>query len=67
MMVALRPQVLLLDEVTSACDGEATALVEALVAQAAVGAVWITHDTAQASRVATRIVEFQLVACDALC
>jgi len=53
--------------VTSACDGEATALVEALVAQAAVGAVWITHDTAQASRVATRIVEFQLVACDALC
>ena len=48
---------------TSACDGEATAL----VAQAAGGAVWITHDTAQASRVATRIVEFQLVACDALC
>lgn len=53
----LRPRVLLLDEPTSGLDPAATEAVEGQVAaQLAVGAsaVWVTHDAAQAARVARR-------------
>jgi len=55
--LGLRPRVLLLDEPTSGLDPEAGAAVEALVADhLALGnsAIWVTHDAAQASRVAAR-------------
>lgn len=53
----LRPRVLLLDEPTSGLDSEAAAAVERQVArQLADGAsaIWVTHDAAQANRVARR-------------
>ncbi len=46
------PRVLLLDEPTSALDDEATAAIEADLADRTV--VWVTHDKAQARRVGTR-------------
>ncbi len=55
MAVAGAPDVLLLDEPTSALDPEATAAVEASLAGRP--CVWVTHDPAQAARVADRIVE----------
>ena len=58
LALALRPTVLLLDEPTSACDAEAALAVERLVAQSAAGAVvWVTHDPAQAERVAQATLE----------
>jgi phosphate-transporting ATPase len=56
-MLAGAPRVLLLDEPTSALDSSGTAAVEARVArQRDIGCavVWVTHDNAQAGRVATR-------------
>ncbi len=53
----LRPRVLLLDEPTSGVDPDAAARVEKLIAAhlaAGAGALWITHDAAQARRVAQR-------------
>lgn len=53
----LHPRVLLLDEPTSGLDPAATAAVEGQVGAqlaAGVGAVWVTHDAAQAARVARR-------------
>lgn len=53
----LEPDVLLLDEPTSGLDDAATAAVEALIQERlATGAcaLWVTHDTAQAKRVAGR-------------
>jgi len=49
------PEVLLLDEPTSALDDEATAAVEATLSGRT--AVWVTHDAAQADRVATNVLE----------
>ena len=52
------PAVLLLDEPTSALDATATAAVEALIAERVSGGlsvIWVTHDAAQASRVAKRM------------
>ncbi len=55
--LATQPKVLLLDEPTGALDDETTAAVEAVlldrIAQGA-AALWVTHDTAQAARVASR-------------
>jgi putative ABC transport system ATP-binding protein len=51
------PQVLLLDEPTAALDAAAVAAVEALVAERIAGGlsvIWVTHDAAQAARVAKR-------------
>ena len=51
------PQVLLLDEPTAALDATAVAAVEALIAERIAGglsAIWVTHDAAQAARVAKR-------------
>lgn len=52
------PAVLLLDEPTAALDATATAAVEALIAECVSGGlsvIWVTHDAAQASRVAKRM------------
>ena len=51
------PSVLLLDEPTSALDEAATAAVETLLLarlRTGVGALWVTHDAAQARRLAQR-------------
>lgn len=59
--LALEPEVLLLDEPTSALDDRTRTGVEAtlarLVDQLGVSAVIVTHDRAQAARLATRTVE----------
>ncbi|MDX1656540.1 MAG: ABC transporter ATP-binding protein [Candidatus Competibacteraceae bacterium] len=55
--LALQPRLLLLDEPTSGLDGDSRARVECLVHQALAGgsgALWVTHDTDQARRVARR-------------
>ncbi len=54
--LVLQPRVLLLDEPTSGLDSEATAAVEQLIEerlQNGVGVLWVTHDPAQARRVAS--------------
>ena len=52
------PEVLLLDEPTSGLDAEANAAVESIIGQIrrerGTGVVWVTHDGAQAARVATK-------------
>ena len=51
------PRVLLLDEPTSGLDGDASGQVEALLQErleAGASALWVTHDEAQAGRVARR-------------
>ena len=56
--LALHSRVLLLDEPTSALDPGATAIVETIVAErrsAGTGVVWVSHDVAQARRVASRL------------
>lgn len=59
--LALRPEVLLLDEPTSALDDRARVAIEAtldeLRARLEVSLVLVTHDRAQAGRLADRIVE----------
>ena len=61
--LALEPEVLLLDEPTSALDEEARAGVEAtlamLVRELGVSAVVVTHDRAQAERLASRTIELE--------
>ncbi len=52
--LAAEPRVLLLDEPTSALDGEAASAVEAELA--AWTKIWVTHDVAQAERVADRVI-----------
>eukprot|EP00967_Tisochrysis_lutea_P145947 scaffold274705_cov36-Tisochrysis_lutea.AAC.2 len=52
VLLALRPEVLLLDEPTSGCDAAAALAVEKLVASSGVAAIWISHDAAQLARVA---------------
>lgn len=52
-----QPRVLLLDEPTSGLDSEATLAVERLIVerlQAGISVLWVTHDAAQARRVACR-------------
>lgn len=56
----LRPRVLLLDEPTSGLDPDSVDDVERLVGsqvEAGGGAIWVTHDVAQAKRIAHRCLE----------
>ncbi len=55
--LATNPDVLLLDEPTSALDATAAAAVEASIACRA--ALWVTHDAAQAARVAGRTLKLE--------
>ncbi len=58
--VILEPDVLLLDEPTSGLDDEATAAVERLVGEKlghGAGALWVSHDAAQARRLARRCLD----------
>ena len=63
VLLALRPSVVLLDEPTSACDTEAALLVERMLAEVAgttsAAVVWVTHDPAQAERVANATLELR--------
>ncbi|OIQ90901.1 putative iron export ATP-binding protein FetA [mine drainage metagenome] len=55
--LAVGPEVLMLDEPTSALDQASVAVVEALVAEKraqGLAVLWVTHDPAQAARVARR-------------
>lgn len=55
-----QPQVLLLDEPTSAVDSEAVGVIERAVRDLAadgVPALWVTHDSAQVERAADRVLQ----------
>lgn len=59
-VLLLEPRVYLLDEPTSGLDETATAAVEAVLAErlaAGAAALWVSHDAAQAARVARRTLE----------
>eukprot|EP00965_Chrysotila_dentata_P092311 3046994-Pleurochrysis_carterae.AAC.1 len=55
--LALKPDVLLLDEVTSGCDETSALLVEKLVAQSGAAVIWISHDSRQVSRLGQSVLE----------
>lgn len=57
-----RPQVLLLDEPTSAVDAEAAEVIERAVRELAADgtpALWVTHDAAQVTRAADRVLRLE--------
>ncbi len=57
-----RPEVLLLDEPTSAVDAEAAAVIEHAVRELAadgIPALWVTHDPAQVERAADRVLHIE--------
>jgi putative ABC transport system ATP-binding protein len=57
-----QPQVLLLDEPTSAVDAEAAAVIEHAVRELAadgIPALWVTHDQAQVERAADRVLHIE--------
>jgi putative ABC transport system ATP-binding protein len=58
-ILANEPSILLLDEPTSALDDDAKAGVESLICSLAVTCVLVTHDMAQAHRMATRIMTME--------
>lgn len=55
---ATRPDVLLLDEPTAACDPTSTALVEEVLVGLGCGILWVSHDPAQARRVGGAVYRF---------
>lgn len=57
LALSTNPRLLLLDEPTSALDAATRELVEDRLH--GVGAIWVTHDVAQAQRVATRILDLE--------
>lgn len=52
-------ETLLLDEVTASLDPDSAAVVEGLVLQSGLPAVWVSHDPAQVRRVAGRILRVE--------
>lgn len=68
--LANQPEVLLLDEPTSALDPDAKEAVESLLARLVrerrVACIWVTHDYAQARRVADRILRIEAGAMTAI-
>ena len=55
VLVALRPDVLLLDEPTSACDSDSAMKVESVLKSCGAALVWVSHDAHQPSRVGGRV------------
>jgi putative ABC transport system ATP-binding protein len=60
-----RPQVLLLDEPTSAVDAAAAGVIEQAVRELAheIPALWVTHDAAQVERIADRVLRIERGRC----
>lgn len=58
-VLANEPSILLLDEPTSALDEDAKAGIEALICSLPVTCILVTHDMAQARRMATRIMTME--------
>jgi len=54
--MALGGRVLLLDEVTSACDAANTILVERAVSESGCAVLWVSHDPQQPARVGGRVI-----------
>jgi len=54
VVLALRPQVLLVDEPTAACDAASAAAVEAALLASGAAVVWVSHDLEQPARVGGR-------------
>jgi putative ABC transport system ATP-binding protein len=59
--LALEPEVLLLDEPTSALDGAARDVVEATIRDLRVPIVLVTHDPAQAERLASSVLQMDAI------
>ena len=53
-LLARDPEFLLLDEPTANLDGKATRLVEELILETGLAAIWVSHDVEQLERVAGR-------------
>jgi putative ABC transport system ATP-binding protein len=49
------PEALLLDEVTASLDESSAALIEALIVESGLPALWVSHDMDQVRRVASRV------------
>jgi len=60
--VVLGPKILMLDEPTSGLDADNGAKMESIITQYAqdgLGVLFVTHDTAQAARLGTRLIQLQ--------
>ncbi|PXF43840.1 Sulfate/thiosulfate import ATP-binding protein CysA [Gracilariopsis chorda] len=55
LCIAIRPDVLLLDEPSSSCDQSSTLLVEQAIKDSGIAAIWVSHDPTQPHRVGGRI------------
>ena len=60
MALALKPQFILLDEVTSALDIDSAIKAEKVLKESGAGLIWVTHDDSQPARVGGRILQVPL-------
>ena len=58
--LALKPQFVLLDEVTSALDIESALKTEKVLKSSGAALIWVTHDDSQPARVGGRILQLPL-------
>ena len=58
--LALKPQFVLLDEVTSALDHESAIKTEKVLKDSGAALIWVTHDDSQPARVGGRILQLPL-------
>ncbi len=58
--LALKPQFVLLDEVTSALDHESALKAEKVLRESGAALIWVTHDDSQPARVGGRILQLPL-------
>lgn len=54
LCVVLQPKLLLLDEPTSSCDQKSTMMIEKLITESQIAAIWVSHDQEQSNRVPGR-------------